>query len=358
VNQPELDLVGIETVTKIHHAYFLGLQLMVSTRRGSDVVGDWMFRLFRRQHEDKFLSSFTKLGLDKLPHAVACAQYHVLSNGVGGVPVEYMFENDQKAWVRFRYPRWMYAGPTICGVTEDASLGFLKGWYAQNGVSLGNPNLGFVCISQDMTGEFGLCGYFKEYDHALEPDERLVFVKNQHPPKFEVAAQPIPPAGQWGSVRLAKANRNYALEYLRNGLVTLSSVIGRQAAIELGIKAAHLIGLQYYPETAQVLGVPDRGLDSGGDYLCRLFAALGDDVDLQKHSHPQRLEIAHSNLRVTKGLPADEAEIILPCWQALWRGAMQSRRELLALAVVPNENQHLWTLAYDSPSRSNTFPGP
>ena len=48
-----------------------------------------MFRLFRKQHEEKFLSSFSKLGLDGLSDAVACAKYHVLSNGMGGVAVEY-----------------------------------------------------------------------------------------------------------------------------------------------------------------------------------------------------------------------------------------------------------------------------
>jgi len=51
----------------LHHAYLLGLQLMVSTREGPEVVGEWMFRLFRRQHEEKFLSSFDKLGLRALP---------------------------------------------------------------------------------------------------------------------------------------------------------------------------------------------------------------------------------------------------------------------------------------------------
>ena len=88
-----------------------------------------MFRLFRQQHEDKFLSSFAKLGLDGLPHAVACARYHVLSNGIGGVAVEYMEESDTKAWVRFRYPRWMVDGAAICGVPPEASRGSRRGWY-------------------------------------------------------------------------------------------------------------------------------------------------------------------------------------------------------------------------------------
>ena len=137
---------AIAAQAQLHHQYFLGLQLMVAVEESRDTIFDWMLRLFRRQHEDKFLASFSKLGLDGLPHAIACAKYHVMSNGVGGVAVEYMEESDSKAWVRFRYPRWMYAGPAICGIPVEASRGFLHGWYAQNGVSLNNPRLGFVCV--------------------------------------------------------------------------------------------------------------------------------------------------------------------------------------------------------------------
>ena len=47
-----------------------------------------------------------------------------------GVAVEYMEESDAKAWVRFRYPRWMYDGPAICGMPIEAS----RGGFARNGV--------------------------------------------------------------------------------------------------------------------------------------------------------------------------------------------------------------------------------
>ena len=176
---------AIAAQAELHHQYFLGLQLMVAVEESRQVVFDWMFRLFRRQHEEKFLSSFLKLGLQDQPHAVACAKYHVLSNGMGGVAVEYMEESPKKAWVRFRYPRWMYAGPAICGIPVEAGRGFLHGWYAQNGVSLKNPNLGFVCVSEDVTGQFGLCGYFKEYDHPLTEGERLAFAPEERPPLMD-----------------------------------------------------------------------------------------------------------------------------------------------------------------------------
>ncbi|MBT7663578.1 MAG: hypothetical protein HN608_01570, partial [Rhodospirillaceae bacterium] len=79
-----------KAVATLYHAYFTGLILMIASRKGGDATGEWIFRTFRRQHHEKFVSSFNKLGLDKLPHAVAAAQYHYLSNSVGGAEVEYM----------------------------------------------------------------------------------------------------------------------------------------------------------------------------------------------------------------------------------------------------------------------------
>ena len=65
-------LRAVAAQAELHHQYLLGLELMVATREGPEVVGAWMFRLFRRQHEEKFLSSFRKLGLDLISWAAAC----------------------------------------------------------------------------------------------------------------------------------------------------------------------------------------------------------------------------------------------------------------------------------------------
>ena len=77
-----IDVIRLKTLTSslrfigaqahLHHQYFLGLQLMISLEEGREVVGEWMFRLFRRQHDKKFLYSPQKLGLEGSPHAVAC----------------------------------------------------------------------------------------------------------------------------------------------------------------------------------------------------------------------------------------------------------------------------------------------
>ncbi len=336
------EITAIRAQAHIHHAYFLGLQLMVATRKGPQVMQKWMFNLFRRQHLDKFLSSFDKLGLSDLPHAVACAKYHVISNNIGGVGVEYMAESDRKAWVRFRYPRWMYAGPAICGVPVEVSRGFLNGWYAHNGVSLGNPRLGFVCVSEDMTGEYGLCGYFYEYEHDLAPDERLRFAKDEQPPPYRAEDQPTPPDDQWDELRLAKANRNYAMDYVRNGLCELRLVMGEVETLQLGSLAARLIGLQYFQDTLNMIDLPEGDLAATGLYLSRMFDGMGDAVE----SNPQAdsLELSHTGLRIVRGLQGEERSLVLACWIELWRGSLASQRQQKRAAVQIKEDSLIWSI--------------
>ena len=335
---------AINAQAEIHHALLLGMQLTVSMECGGEVMEQWMFKLFRRQHEDKFLSSFKKLGLDGLPDAVACAQYHVLSNGIGGVPVQYVEESDKKAWVRFRYPRWMYAGPTVCGVPIGVSRGFLKGWYAQNGVSLNNPRLGFVCVSEDMSGEFGFCGYFKEYDRDLSPDERLQFAQGELPPQVDLNNQPAPPPGQWSEGRLAKANRNYALEYIRNGLSALSEVIGVQTATEIASRSARLIGLQYYQSLAQRIGAKDGSPEDAAKFLATLFVGMGDEAAVLS-ADAKHAVVVQRGMRIARGLEKTHGAQVMAVWGELWRGAVRSHSLLMDLDNSANpDGSHEWRI--------------
>jgi hypothetical protein len=329
--QSDTNGFALEAQAEIHHALLLGMQLGVAVEYDSDTLEDWMFRLFRRQHELKFLDSFDKLGLTGLPDAVACARYHVLSNSIGGVAVEYMEENDRKAWVRFRYPRWMYAGPTICGVPVGVSRGFLRGWYAYNGVSLANARLGFVCVSEDMTGEFGFCGYFREYDEPLDEQGRLQFARDELAPPFMAEQQLSPPAEQWSEERLRKAARNYAVEFIRNGVVALKQVLGSAQTLAVVSRCARLVGLQYYAATAARIGAHDGGAEAAARYLARMLAGMGDTVTLTFGDAEEACVTQHS-VRIVRGIevPAD-AELLLQCWGELWRGAVRSHRAMLDL---------------------------
>jgi hypothetical protein len=238
----------------------------------------------------------------------------------------------------------MFAGPTICGMPQSASLGFLSGWYAHNGVSLGNPKLGFVCVSEDMTGEFGLCGYFYEYDHDLEASERLRFEKAEKPPKFEAGAQPVPPVATWSAERLAKANRNYAIEYVRNGVCQLMTVLDRERVLTLTQRAARLIGLQYAQELADELGLEINSQAKLGRFMETLFLAMGDSVAVGQEQ-TNVLELVHTNLRITKGMDTNEAEVMLRAWGELFAGFGMAQQDLMSVeANIEDELLH-WRIS-------------
>ena len=202
-------------IAELYHAYFTGLILTVVTRRGTADAAEFVFRVFRRQQQERFLPGLEKLGLSHLPPAVAAAQYHYLSNWIGGVHVEYMFETDRKAWIRYPPPRWIWKGTAICGVPGEVSRAMLRGWHANNGVTLGNARLGFVCTKQSVDGQDGLEGYYCEYDHALEPDQRLVFARHLEAPMFDSANR----TGIAGR-ELAEAAAGKGVPQLRHGICT------------------------------------------------------------------------------------------------------------------------------------------
>ena len=338
----EHQLIAAQAV--VHQHYFIGLQLMVAMRAGPEAVEAWMFELFRRQHEDKFLSSFNKLGLDGQPDAIACAKYHVLSNGVGGVQVEYMEESKRKAWVRYRYPRWWLDGPAVCGIPVEASRGFMRGWHANNGVSLRNPRLGFVCVSEDMTGEFGFCGYFQEYDRTLNEDERLRFAKDERPPRFDPKRQPTAPADIWGPERLVKANRNYAVEFVRNGVAALVVVLGRDRALELSMTAARLIGLQQYSAMATAAAAKDGDARDAAHFLAAMFRGMGDSVAIEPQCGARTVQLRHEGLRVVRGLSGEQRNDLLCCWIELWKGAIASHREFFEVEVRKEPDALIWVI--------------
>jgi len=333
----------IRAQADMHQQYFIGLQLMVSTREGPEASREWMFELFRTQHEDKFLSSFRKLGLEGLPDAVASAQYHVLSNTIGGVGVEFMRESDTKAWVRYRYPRWWLEGPAVCGIPDEAGEGFMRGWHANNGMSLGNPRLGFVCVSEDMTGEYGFCGYFKEFDHDLAEEDRLQYAKHERPPAFDPTAQPAPPAAEWDEARLAKANRNYAIEFVRNGVMALTRTLGRERAVELGVLTGKLTGLQQYTHLAKAVGASDGDASDAARFLAAMFEGMGDDAEITASA--TGVAVTQSGLRIVRGLDGDDRHDLLRCWCEVWKGTIASHRAFMNVEVAENGDRLLWNVA-------------
>ena len=276
----ELEWRRWRAVADLYHAYFTGLILTMVSRRGAQDAAEFVFAVFRHQQQERFLPGLEKLGIAHLPPAVAAAQYHYLSNWIGGVHVEYMYESDRKAWIRYPPPRWIWKGTAICGIPSEVSRAMLRGWHANNGVALNNPRLGFVCTKQSVDGQDGLEGYYCEYDHAIESNQRLIFARHLEAPIFDPAAAPALPVSKWPKPRLEKAHRNYAMEYVRTAAPVLVQLLGPDEAGHLLRLTGKLIGMQYFDEVARCFG-SDRGHAAAfAAFLHTLFEAQGDPSDL------------------------------------------------------------------------------
>jgi hypothetical protein len=270
------------SVADLYHAFFTGLILTVVTRRGTANAAEFVFRVFRRQQQERFLPGLKKLGLDALPPAVAAAQYHYLSNWIGGVHVEYMYETDRKAWIRYPPPRWIWKGTAICGVPGEVSRAMLRGWHANNGAALGDLRLGFVCTKQSVDGQDGLEGYYCEYDRPLEIDERLVFARHLEAPLFDPKTAPALPVDSWPKPRLEKAYRNYAMEYVKTAAPVIVQVFGPEDASYLLHLTGKLIGMQYFDEVAHALGGGRGRATEFAAFLRVLFDSQDDFAEISE----------------------------------------------------------------------------
>jgi hypothetical protein len=326
-----------ETVGELYHAWVTGVILTTVVRRSAADAAELVFRAFRRQQLEKFLPGLDKLGLLGLPPAVACAQYHYLSNDVGGVRVEYMYESDVKAWVRYVPPRWIYDGATICAVPSEVTRAILRGWHANNGTLLRNDRLGFVCTKMTTEGQPGLEGYYWEAERPLAPDEKLRFAPDEEGPDFDPARAPRLPAATWPPERLAKAARNYAMTYVRTLLLELVETFGPDEARRLGGITSRLIGMQYHARTATALGVDGGGADAFADFLVGLGQAQGDDTASTRDGGS--VVVRQTSWRLI-GDPRAVDPAVFDAWNDLWVGALSvhDRRARLRVERRPGES--------------------
>jgi hypothetical protein len=330
------DAAAYRAIELIYHSYLTGLILMLASRAGAGRAAEVVFRTFRRQQLARFLPGLKKLGLDKLPDAVACAQYHYLSNQVGGVKVEYVYESDRKAWVRYPPPRWIWSGTAICGIPSEVSGAMLRGWHANNGVVLGNPRLGFVCTGQTVDGQPGLEGYYKEWDHDLGPEERLQFSPGERCPPFQPELAPRLPETAWPDERLRKVLRNYAMEYITSILPETIAVLGPEEGGHLAAAAARLVGMNTFDEVAGMLGGAEAGAVGFSAVFARLARGQGDDAELQ-------IEGPCATARQTSWRLMQEREALSPAvfdaWNELWVGAALAHDRFMRIDVIERRDR-------------------
>ena len=306
-------------VADLYHAYLTGLLLMFVSRRGLEDAAELVFRTFRRQHLEKFLPGLEKLGLTNLPDAVACAKYHYLSNHLGGVKVEYIYESDRKAWIRYPPPRWIFDGTAICGIPSEVSRAMLRGWHAHNGVSLRNPRLGFVCTKQTVDGQAGLEGYYLEHDREIEPNERLRFAPAEEAPELDPRLLPTVASDVWPQERLQKVLRNYAMDYVRTIVPLAVELFGVAEGGHLAGLAARQIGMHWADRILDLLPRSDADGEDFLNLLAILLTAQGDTAKVESDANG-RCVVQHG-WRLTRGL-APVSPAVFDAWSELWSGML------------------------------------
>ena len=293
---------------ELYHRFLTGLLLGMVTRVGVEPAARVVFRTFRNQHLEAFKPGLEKLGLTDEPDAVACAKYHVLSNSLGGVHVEWIPESETKSWVRYLPPRWIFDGTAVCGIPTELSRAMLRGWHGHNGVSLGNPRLGFVATSQTTDGQPGLVGYYIEEDYDLGPEERVRFRPGERPlgPAADL------PSPSWEPIRLAKVERNYAMNYIHTILPAMTEELGPVTTRAVASVVGRQIGMQFHSTVMETLGV-DGNL---GFRLGHLLAGHGDRCEVARVGGEECIRL-HS-WRLFDPSAVDAA--VFDSWNALWEG--------------------------------------
>ena len=146
-------------------------------------------------------------------------------------------------------------------------------------------------------------------------------------------------------MRLAKANRNYAVEYIRNGIRELVGVVGRERALELGKSAARLTGLQNWRRMSATIGTDDGGPDQAARLLATMFQGMGDDADIDCAADSSSAAIRQNGLRIVRGLEDADREDLLACWIELWRGVVDAHRSLMIVAASRSGDSLRWEIS-------------
>lgn len=338
VETHESETAAIEAIGELYHSWLTGLILTILNRKNAVVAEDFVFRLFRRQHEEKFLPGLEKLGLSYEPHAVAAAKYHYFSNQLGGVSVEYLEASPTKAWIRYPPPRWIWMGTAICAIPSAVNRAMLRGWHAQNGVTLSNPRLGFVCTKTTVDGQPGLEGYYLEHDHDLEPNERLLFRPEEEAPYIDPCFLPQLDVDTWPPARRSRAARNYSMEYIRNALPVLLELVGPEEMRYLGRFSGLQIGMSCHRETARAIGIDDDSVAAAAKLLTTLMRAQGDDVVCDGTDVVQR------NCRLWRGMTPHPA--VVEVCGALWEGLLLAHNRFIRLEGLRlDDGSRVWRLS-------------
>ncbi len=91
-----------------------------------------------------------------------------------------------------------------------------------------------------------------------------------------------------------------------------------------------LIGMQYYAETAALLGISGDGPEDFAEYLVRIGRAQDDRIEWAREGGD--VVVRQHTWRLMQGV-ASPAAAVFDSWNALWQGALSVHNRRLALDV-------------------------
>ncbi len=158
-----------------------------------------------------------------------------------------------------------------------------------------------------------------------------MFRPGELPPPFDPAAVPPIPEEAWPPERLAKAARNYAMEYIRSGLPRLAEQLGPAEARHLGNITGRLIGAQLYTETRATLGISGDDAEAFARLMTALAEGEGDTAEVETEG--DAAIVRRSSWRLMRGLgPLSPA--VFDAWNGLSEGLLAVHNRFLALEVT------------------------
>ncbi len=291
-----------EFLSKVYGLWSTGLTLSNYGLNGEEVVTQWSYRMIHNHQRGYFLEGLRKLGVDpeKEPPAVVAGKYHFLSNGLGGLDMEYVEESPKKVWIRYNPPS---SGGSTGSLVMPPSAGraTFQGWHARNGELLGNLKLGFVLTrgfsEEEPYGE----GYFKEYDHELAPEERIQYDSVSKMPEFDPETAPKLDSEVWPPDRRAKALRNFARGYVEESITTHMQMMGTHATARVVAKAFRGIAIQFGRELLGDLNITEKSAMSLAIFTKLMGDMEGDSMELTSPSPGEYILRRHSRRLLPPG---------------------------------------------------------
>ncbi len=201
---------------------------------------------------------------------------------------------------------------------------------------------------QAVDAQSGLEGYYFEYDRDLEPHERLRFARDEDAPDFDSSKAPLLPTTDWPVMRLAKAHRNYAMEYVRSAMVASVNLFGPAEAGHILRMTGYMVGMQFYHEIARDLGFePNQDTEQFARFVVALCQAQGDEAVWRLDG--RNAWIDQETWGIMKGIPTDLKTD--NAWQGLLTGMLSAHHHRLALAQTLHKDKRTsgWTWKISHP---------